>query len=111
MNKGIELLGLVSKHASDNETKIAIIRTIGNAGAGINLAIEACAKSNDTVLIQSNDRGVEIININEVNRSSFAPEPMMIKNYRNDLATPFIEPTNQKKFRKKNNRKHNKRRK
>lgn len=78
-------------------------------------AIEACANSNDTVLIQSNERGIEIVNINDINRSPFAPEPMLIKNYHLPLEGTVYSKidTNphQKKFRKKNNRKRKSKRK
>ena len=96
------------------------IAVIGVASVGLNAAIEACAKSKDTVLIQSNERGIEIVNVDEVN-PAFAPEPILITApptmplfnqegfYR--VETSYTKPTTQKKFRKKNNRKHNKRRK
>lgn len=88
------------------------IGVIGGIGVGLHAAIEACAKSKDAVLMLSNEKGIEIVNVNEINRSPFAPEPtMLIKSYHNDLVAPFIEPTNQKKYRKKNNRKKSKRRK
>jgi len=105
------------------DKKLAII---GSGGIGLHAAIEACAKSNNAVLIQSNERGIEIVNVDEINRSVIERNMDLIESLKQDDVKPFrftnpyanlpeipstVIKGQFKKKRKKNNRKHNKRRK
>ena len=79
----------------------------------LSAAIEACADSKEPLLFQQTEQGIEIVNVNEIKRSPFDPEPYRFTNpYEKLLPLKSNVIKGQfKKKRKNNNRKKSKRRK